>query len=86
MSNRYGHGSPEWKREGLCYDPAIEPDGPAWKARFDDLIAKIDNLYQAGTINNEVTWRIMNSWNAQMTYMQIVGILQAAYDTVTREL
>jgi hypothetical protein len=84
MTYRYGSARTstlQAKLEGIPF--GRKPgDSPEWKACFDNLNRKFNALYRDGKITNEMFTRIWRSWNAQMTYQEIVGILQPAYDNI----
>lgn len=74
--------SHEMGRGILPIDVKLLPDSGYWKAEFDAMLAKVSDLYESGQISNEMAYRIDTSWDAKMTYMQIVGILQSAINNI----
>jgi hypothetical protein len=61
------------------YDPALTPDSEYWKIIFDGLVDKIQSLTPDTPEGARQYYEIMAKWDASMTYMQIVDILEPEY-------
>ena len=82
MTYRYGSARTSTlaaKIEGIPFGQK-PGDSAEWRKKFDTLMDALKSLYAEGKITNEYLYRALNAYTSNMTYEQIVGVLQPYYD------